>query len=395
MAIPRRPARILTAYYMPKPGGLCKRYFRAIRALLADGHIVHYLAVRRFPIDHPNCHYHRLWWPGSILPKGALFWVWLHFASVPVLAWLALRYRITHAFAFSINYGAMLCVARLLRRPTFTVFLRADSLRNNAIHGVGMMLRWLEGRVEYLALRRAHVFTVSEALAETVVRRHSRRLSAAFHVLRNDVDTPRLCDAGAEDRVPRRLGFVGIIEQRKNPRLVVDLMAGLVDEGCDVTCMMFGDGPMRESIVDDVERHGLAGRVVLRGWCDASDIWSVIDVLIHPAIHEGAPNAVIEALGNGCLTLASDIPEHREILPEETLCPLHDRDEWIARVRRLIEDRRWRDLTARSLADATDRLRFDWDAAVRGAILAPIDASSNGLTTPHRHLEAPAGRPVT
>jgi len=35
---------ILTCYYRPKPGGFCKRLFRAINALLDRGHIVHYLA---------------------------------------------------------------------------------------------------------------------------------------------------------------------------------------------------------------------------------------------------------------------------------------------------------------------------------------------------------------
>ena len=56
-------ATILTCYYRPKPGGLCKRLFRAIESLLSSGHEVHYLAVVAFPISHPHCHFHQFPWP--------------------------------------------------------------------------------------------------------------------------------------------------------------------------------------------------------------------------------------------------------------------------------------------------------------------------------------------
>src|SRR5215467_11075094 len=58
-----RMATILTCYYRPKPGGLCKRFFRATESLLSRGHEVHYLAVVAFPISHPHCHFHRFPWP--------------------------------------------------------------------------------------------------------------------------------------------------------------------------------------------------------------------------------------------------------------------------------------------------------------------------------------------
>ena len=58
-------ATVLTYYYRPKRGGCFKQLFRAIDALLADGHTVHYLAVQRFSIDHPRCHFHRFPWPSG------------------------------------------------------------------------------------------------------------------------------------------------------------------------------------------------------------------------------------------------------------------------------------------------------------------------------------------
>ena len=82
-------------------------------------------------------------------------------------------------------------------------------------------------------------------------------------------------------------------------------------------------------------------------------------------------NAVLEALGHGIPVLASDIPEHREILPAEDLLPLNDPAAWVAAIRDLCkpDPAPWLDLVARQQR-AADRLRFDWDAAVRHCILS-------------------------
>lgn len=70
-------ARILTSYYRPKPGGFCKRLFRAINALLERGHEVHYLSVVEFPIDHPSCMHHKFPWPERYTDT-LIFWAMFH-----------------------------------------------------------------------------------------------------------------------------------------------------------------------------------------------------------------------------------------------------------------------------------------------------------------------------
>src|SRR5438093_1345770 len=72
----RLMATILTCYYRPTPGGLCKRLFRAIESLLSSGHEVHYLAVVAFPISHPHCHFHQFPWPEA-KTHGMIFWFML------------------------------------------------------------------------------------------------------------------------------------------------------------------------------------------------------------------------------------------------------------------------------------------------------------------------------
>ncbi len=106
-------ATVLTCYYRPKPGGLCKRLFRAIEALLADGHSVHYLAVQPFPIDHPRCRFHRFPWPGGAT-EGLAFWVALHLFAPFWLLVIGLRQGVTHAFAFGHTYALLMQPLRVL-----------------------------------------------------------------------------------------------------------------------------------------------------------------------------------------------------------------------------------------------------------------------------------------
>ena len=134
MARTGNPARILTSYYRPKPGGLCKRLFRAIEGLLAEGHEVHYLSVVPFPIDHANCHWHRFPWPPDHT-EGLLFWLAFHLLAPVALLHLALRHRVTHTFAFATTYALCLQPARVVARIPLAIFLRADALENHRLLG--------------------------------------------------------------------------------------------------------------------------------------------------------------------------------------------------------------------------------------------------------------------
>lgn len=365
MEAERNPPRVLTAYYKPKPGGLCKRYFRAIRALLNRGCVVHYLAVEAFPIQHANCHFHRLYWPRRWATSGASFWIWLHFAGTVSLAVLAVRYRVTHAFSFSINYGAMLLPSRVICRPRYCLVLRADSLFNNQLKGAGKVLQALEHCVESLALVRGHLVAVSDALLTRVQSRHRLARPSAAEVLRNDISSTQ----SRRGEIPTRphIAFVGVLEARKNPHLLLDL-AG-VTRGQQLRWSIFGDGPQANLLRAAILERGLEDVVRMRGWAPMAEYWPSIDILLHPAMHEGAPNAVLEALGAGCVVFASDIPEHREILPSSMLLGLGDIRRWRQAVESLVVgESAWTSLRERA-NQCAQALVFDWDERIATAIL--------------------------
>lgn len=177
---------VLTAYYKIKRGGLCHRLLRATRALLARGHSVHYLALSPFPIDHPHCHFHKFPWPFKNA-DSAIFWVYFYSVAPWWLLAIALKYRVTHAFAFAPTYGFCLAPLRLLT-VRLTVFFRADALKNHELKGRSRTVIAFEGFVEKVAIWRNRAVGVSESLTTTVVGRHRYLKPTQSMTLPNDLN---------------------------------------------------------------------------------------------------------------------------------------------------------------------------------------------------------------
>jgi glycosyltransferase involved in cell wall biosynthesis len=364
-------ATVLTCYYRPKPGGFCKRLFRAVEALLADGHTVHYLAVEPFPVDHARCHFHRFPWPRGAT-ETLLFWTALHLLAPFWLLSIGLKQGVTHAFAFGHTYAFVMQPLRLLRRIPLTLFLRGDAVEARLIQGAARVLPRLlaamDRKVEALALRRVRLIPNSETLGVRVLARHPGVRPAVVKVLPNDIPAVRPI-GNRQLASPLRLGCIGILEPCKNLDIALQALAGL--PGDAATLALFGIGPETGRLQALAATLGVEGRVEFRGWVPAEDAWAATDLLLFPSLIEGSPNAILEALAYGVPVLASDIPELREMIPVDYLLPAEAAAPWVSAIETILADPRERLRTmSEDQASFAARFRFDWDAAVREVVLS-------------------------
>jgi glycosyltransferase involved in cell wall biosynthesis len=333
---------------------------------LSRGHTVHYLALTPFPIEHTNCHFHRLWWPNQT-GDSLIFWIYFYLAAPCLLLILALRVRATHAFAFNPTYGYALQPTRCFARIPLSVFLRADILENHRLAGRARWLVWLEHNMEALAIQGVYLVGASRALTSAVIGRHKWVRPIGVTTLPNDVVLKRRQNVGIHQQSLHAV-CVGVLEARKNQRLLLDVMRSLRD--LPLILSYYGGGPDESALRREVETLGLGSSVQVCGWIPSEQIWPHADLLLFPSRHEGSPNAVLEALGHGVPVLASDIPEHREVLPIEDLLPADTPFAWAERLRTILNERGvlLRMLVNRQLEFA-EKLAFDWDAAVTKIIL--------------------------
>ncbi len=359
MAFVRRPPVVLTSYYRPKPGGLCPRMFRALQALLDRGCEVHYLAVEPFPINHPRCHFHRFPWRRST--ESLLFWICFLGLAPFWLGWLCLRHRVAVMLAFDPVYAAAMQPSRLLLRRRLVLLLRADSVENQRIKGTPDWIVGLLGWLEGMAIWRAEVFGVCRSVLDSVLGRHVWLKPSRAGVLANDLPAMSWNPPEARRDI-LRLACVGTLETRKNQAVVIEALGKIGGEGWRLD--FYGDGPARGQLLARVDDLKLGEKVRFYGWVTRDRIWPNVDLLLLPSLHEGMSNAALEALASSIPVMASDVPEHREILPAASLVDPRVVDDWVGRLRMLLSDSGGLSALREAQAESAHRLKFDWDQAV-------------------------------
>ncbi len=369
MATEIKPARILTSYYRPKPGGCCKRLFRAIEALLCAGHTVHYLALIPFPVEHPQCHFHRFPWPFRAT-ENILFWSVFHMLSPMMLLYIGVKYRITHAFSFNVTYALVMKPVCRFRGITIAVFLRGDTIESHKIKAKMTWLIWLERMIEGIAIHGEALYGVSEALVQKVVARHSWAVPLWMDVLPNDITFTEVNSVPSFD-TPLRLACVGTLDRVKNHELILRALKLISSEAWHFS--FYGVGVEEGRLASVVGEVGIGQKVTFAGWIDEHKMWPEIDLLLMPSLDEGAPNAVLEAIAHGIPVLASDIPAHRELVSWNLLLPINDTEAWATAVDLMISQRNsafiaLRD-TQRSFAE---KFAFDWDMEISNRILRKL-----------------------
>lgn len=109
-----------------------------------------------------------------------------------------------------------------------------------------------------------------------------------------------------------RVLFVGRLVHMKAVEDLVTAVATLRDAGVNVVCRIVGYGECLQALQTQVRELGLEERVVFPGFVKygaemfAAYDWA--DVFVLPSVGgEGVPRVLIEALGRGCLVVATDV----------------------------------------------------------------------------------------
>ena len=103
------------------------------------------------------------------------------------------------------------------------------------------------------------------------------------------------------------LGHVGRFAEQKNHSFLADVFRSVHDRHPNTALLLVGDGPLRPSFFEKIERFGLADSVIFAGIRkDVPQVLSCMDVFVFPSFYEGMPNTVIEAQATGLPCVISD-----------------------------------------------------------------------------------------
>lgn len=119
---------------------------------------------------------------------------------------------------------------------------------------------------------------------------------------------------------------VGRLVPQKNFASVLMALRGIFDNPKAVA-VFCGEGPEQSKLEAIARSYGIQDRVIFRGYVNNTWSWMKrADVLVHVSEFEGQPNTLMEGAACGCPIVASDIPEHREFIDENSASIVNPHD---------------------------------------------------------------------
>ena len=197
--------------------------------------------------------------------------------------------------------------------------------------------KWLPGRDRTLRNAAAILVGSRHTLSE-IPQEHRAK---CIYLPENAVDPARFTRIAAPAPGPLRACFIGRMVPYKGPDMLLEAAAPLLREG-RLVIDMIGDGPMQQSLREQVARDGTGDMVRFHGWlahAAVQDVAAGCGVLAFPSIREFGGGVVLEAMALGLVPLIVDYAGPAELVTFDTAVtvPLGDRAAIVAGFRAALE----------------------------------------------------------
>jgi len=138
------------------------------------------------------------------------------------------------------------------------------------------------------------------------------------------------------------LGTVGRLQSQKGYRYLIEAAVIVRRTHANARWIWIGDGPERPQVEELISMNGLDGVIELAGYSgDMAENLTRFDYYVHPAIAEGMPYAVVEAMAAGLPVVATDVGGTRELVEHGVsgfVVPPSDPETLAANILALLED---------------------------------------------------------
>lgn len=104
------------------------------------------------------------------------------------------------------------------------------------------------------------------------------------------------------------VGYFGRLSEEKGISFLLEAVRRLSADGLALRLLIIGDGPLRSLLEEQASQHGLAGRVMFKGFQKEIDAWfTALDLFVLPSLTEGTPMVLLEAMQHGVPCIASAV----------------------------------------------------------------------------------------
>lgn len=163
------------------------------------------------------------------------------------------------------------------------------------------------------------------------------------------------------------IGHVGRFEYPKNQSYLLDIFASVLRKQPKSRLVLVGDGIQRAELEEKISRLKIEDNVILTGLrMDVNEIYSALDLLVLPSIHEGFPFVLVEAQMNGlqCIVTSNITKEVNISGGVSFLSPNLEPKEWAEKIintkRRLYDEEVMRVINRYDIRIITSSIENDY-----------------------------------
>jgi glycosyltransferase involved in cell wall biosynthesis len=115
------------------------------------------------------------------------------------------------------------------------------------------------------------------------------------------------------------IGCLGRLVDMKGQRYLIDAMSMILKSHSSCKCLIIGEGPQRQELLDHIQKSSLGQSVLLLGMRrDIPDLLSAMDIVASPSIlKEGLPLALAEGAAMALPLVATDIGGSPEVVHDQ------------------------------------------------------------------------------
>jgi glycosyltransferase involved in cell wall biosynthesis len=103
------------------------------------------------------------------------------------------------------------------------------------------------------------------------------------------------------------IGTVTRFVEQKAPHVLLGAFAEVVKQVSNVRLVMVGDGPLKQGLINDAEKLGLASLVVWPGYINNENLMEAFDVFALSSLYEGFPYVLLDALFTGLPLVSTQV----------------------------------------------------------------------------------------
>ena len=237
-----------------------------------------------------------------------------------MLLWERRNYQIVYFLMQGLHLAAGLPTARLLGKPIL--------MKVGGSGVIPLMAKSVTGRLELHWLRQwaYRIMILNDGMRNEGIQEGFP--ASQLHWMPNPVNTDVFAPCGDDARrqirsqfdIPQAAAvvlYVGRLAPEKALPSLIDAFAQTVQQIPDALLVLVGDGPMRVSIEQQVDRLGLSTKVCFAGRVEPANIPSwlqIADVFTLVSFSEGFACSLLEAMSVGLPAVVSDITANRQLV---------------------------------------------------------------------------------